>query len=82
MQVADGGPLLPDAGSLAHRRFERWAEESPERTAIVSREGELTYGELDARANAIARRLLDAGVGREDIVGVCLPRRLDARVAI
>src|SRR5205085_1317953 len=41
-----------------------------------------TYGELDARASGLAARLFDAGVGRESIVGICLPRRLDVLIAI
>jgi amino acid adenylation domain-containing protein len=80
--LGDGGELPPVAERLAHRRFERFAHMEPGRTAIVARDGELTYRELNARADAVAWRLHELGVGREDVVGISLPRRLDALVAI
>jgi amino acid adenylation domain-containing protein len=80
--LGDGGPLPPEAETLAHRRLERFAQTEPGRTAIVSRDGTLSYGELNARADAVAWRLHELGVGREDVVGISLPRRLDALIAI
>jgi amino acid adenylation domain-containing protein len=82
IELGDAGPLPADAETLAHRRFERFAHAEPDRTAIVTRDRRLTYGELGARADAVAWRLHELGVGREDIVGISLPRRLDALVAI
>ena len=41
------------------------------------RHEQLTYGELDERAEALAGRLRGAGVGPEVLVGVCLERRLE-----
>ncbi|WP_270891411.1 AMP-binding protein [Streptomyces sp. DHE17-7] len=38
----------------------------------------LTYAELDARANQLARHLLEQGVGAEDFVAITLPKSLDA----
>src|SRR5205807_6180630 len=73
----------PDADVLAHRRFEQFAAAQPGLAAIVSRKGtKMSYGELDARADAVARRLRALGVGRDDIVGICLPHRVDALIAI
>jgi amino acid adenylation domain-containing protein len=47
---------------------------SPEATAVVDESGELSYGELDRRANVVAARLAAAGVGPGDVVGVLLNR--------
>ncbi|HKP91731.1 MAG TPA: amino acid adenylation domain-containing protein [Thermoleophilaceae bacterium] len=80
--LGDGGGLPPAAERLVHRRIERFAHMEPERVAIVTRDGELTFRELNARADAVAWQLHELGVGREDIVGISLPRRLDALVAI
>ncbi|MEU7530175.1 non-ribosomal peptide synthetase [Saccharothrix sp. NPDC042600] len=46
----------------------------PSRVAVVSAERSLTYGELDARANGLAARLIASGVRPGDPVGVFLHR--------
>ncbi len=55
-------------------RFERAAAENPEALALASAEVELTYGELNRRANRFAHRLLEIGMGPETLAGVLLPR--------
>ena len=47
------------------RQFEAQAARTPEAVAAVADEGTLTYRELDARANRVARRLVAAGIGRD-----------------
>ncbi|UUX48467.1 amino acid adenylation domain-containing protein [Nisaea acidiphila] len=64
------------------RGFERVAAEAPERAALRFEGVELGYGELNARANALARRLLRAGVGKDVRVGVALERSVDLVVAL
>ncbi|MFC5469004.1 amino acid adenylation domain-containing protein [Cohnella suwonensis] len=54
--------------------FRRQAERTPERTAAVFEAERLTYRELDARANRIARALLDAGLAPEQPVGLMAER--------
>ena len=66
---------LPDA--RAHELFERRAREHPRAVAAVRGDREWTYGELNARANRLARALLARGVGREDVVAVVTERDLD-----
>jgi non-ribosomal peptide synthetase component F len=51
-------------------------------TAIVAGDRCLTFGELDARAGALARRLSDAGVRRGDVVALALSRSVDAVAGI
>ncbi|WP_168697961.1 acyl-CoA synthetase [Gordonia paraffinivorans] len=48
----------------------RGAEEYPDAGAIADEKGELTYGELDAHANALANHLLASGIERGSVIGV------------
>ncbi|HSU81101.1 MAG TPA: amino acid adenylation domain-containing protein, partial [Thermoanaerobaculia bacterium] len=57
-----------------HRIVEDWAARTPERLAVADSAESLTYGELNARANRLARRLRGLEVGPETTVAVCLER--------
>ncbi|WP_066944335.1 non-ribosomal peptide synthetase [Microtetraspora fusca] len=78
--VGDGIP--PGAAPDVVARFEEWARIAPARVALVAGETRLTYGELDARADRLARRLRAEGAGPESRVGVCLGRGADLVVAL
>ncbi|KJY40570.1 hypothetical protein VR41_14870, partial [Streptomyces sp. NRRL B-1568] len=54
--------------------FRAQAERCPDATAITFEGVELSYGELDARANRLARLLVSRGVGAESLVAVCMER--------
>ncbi|GID33103.1 non-ribosomal peptide synthetase [Paractinoplanes brasiliensis] len=54
--------------------FEEQAARTPERVAVVCGDTRLTYAELDARANRLARYLAGRGVGAEQRVALALPR--------
>jgi amino acid adenylation domain-containing protein len=60
-------PELVEANTAAH----------PDRLAITHGDERLTYGELNGRANRIARLLLGSGAGAGDIVAMVLPRSID-----
>ncbi len=61
----------------------RLARVAPEATALVSAGGErLSYRELEARAERVARHLRQLGAGRERLVGVCIPRSPEMVVAL
>jgi amino acid adenylation domain-containing protein len=64
-----------------HRLFEEWAARAPGRTALAGDDFALSYGELNARANRLARHLLALGAGPETRVGVALERSAEAIVA-
>ncbi|MBK3606922.1 amino acid adenylation domain-containing protein, partial [Streptomyces sp. MBT54] len=55
-------------------RFARAAAAHPDAPALTHEDATLTYAELDARTNALARLLLSYGVGPEDRVALLLPR--------
>ncbi|MFL5781790.1 MAG: amino acid adenylation domain-containing protein [Thermoleophilaceae bacterium] len=82
IELGDGGPLPEGSDRPAYERFEDVAATDPDRTAITWNGQRLSYRELDARANRLARRLRDLGVGPERVVAICLPRRPDAIVAV
>lgn len=66
-----------------HHLFEAQVRRTPGACAVtMAGRDALTYGELNARADGLASRLRDRGVGPEMIVGICLPRSPDAVVAV
>ncbi len=67
---------------LLHQPFEERAARSPRRPAVVSPGLELSYGELDGRANRLARELVGRGVGPGALVGVYLERSPEMIVAV
>ncbi|WAX80935.1 amino acid adenylation domain-containing protein [Streptomyces sp. KMM 9044] len=62
--------------------FEERARRSPSATAVVCGDERLSYAELDARANRLARRLLAGGAGPERLVALVLGRAADTVVAL
>jgi amino acid adenylation domain-containing protein len=65
-----------------HELFEATAAKAPEEIAAVHAHEQLSYGELNARANQLAHHLQKRGIGRNARVGICLERSLDFAVAI
>lgn len=70
------------AGICAHQAFAAAARAHPDAVAVTAPDGQLTYGELEQKADRLARHLRTRGVGPEVIVGVCLERSLNLIVAI
>ena len=57
-----------------HQLFEAAADRTPRAVALVDGSREVTYAELEAQANRIARRLRRLGAGPETPVGICTER--------
>ncbi|MFC8455869.1 amino acid adenylation domain-containing protein, partial [Streptomyces sp. NPDC057242] len=62
--------------------FAARVREHPEAVALVAGAEELTYAELDARVDRLARLLAARGVGPERFVGIALPRGAELIVAL
>lgn len=60
-----------------HELFEAHAEQNENALALVFEGDELTYGQLNQRANQLANYLIANGIERESLVGVCLERGIE-----
>ena len=65
-----------------HQLFESQVEQTPDAVAVVFDDQQLTYQELNAKANQLAHYLQGLGVDSEVLVGLCLDRSLDMVIAM
>ncbi|MCU1267661.1 MAG: amino acid adenylation domain protein [Acidobacteria bacterium] len=65
-----------------HELFSAHADRIPDSIAIVFGDQQLTYGELNRRANQLAQYLKKLGVGPEVVVGLCVERSLEMIVGL
>ncbi len=65
-----------------HHLFEEQVERAPEAVAVTFEGEQLTYGELNRRANQLAHYLRSHGVGPETLVGICVDRSIDMIVGL
>lgn len=65
-----------------HEFFEKQAENFPERVAAIFYDKKITYGELNRKANQLARKLRENGVGRDKIVAIMVERSLEMMIGI
>jgi amino acid adenylation domain-containing protein len=75
-------PTAYPTEQLAHHYFEQQADRTPQRAALRHRETQLTYAELEQRANRLAHCLRARGVGRGSLVGLALARSSDMVAAV
>ena len=66
---------------LIHQLVERQAKANPEATALVAGTQLITYGQLNARADNLARHLLSLGVGPDIPVAIFMERSVDLPIA-
>ncbi|MBW4563379.1 MAG: amino acid adenylation domain-containing protein [Mojavia pulchra JT2-VF2] len=65
-----------------HQLFEAQVEKTPNAVAVVFADQQLTYRELNAKANQLAHYLQTLGVGPEVLVGICVERSLETLIGI
>ena len=65
-----------------HQLFEEQVKETPNATALVYKEEELSYAALNAKANQLAHYLIEQDIKPDTLVGVYVSRSVDMMVAI
>lgn len=65
-----------------HELFEEQAEKRPDAVAVIFEGKQLTYGQLNKKANQLAHYLNAQGVGPEALVGICVERSLEMIIAV
>lgn len=79
----DGRHVLREVDELSWpAAFEQQVKRSPDAVAVACESDRLTYAELNARANRLARLLRRRGVRAEDVVGVAVGRSVDLVVTL
>jgi non-ribosomal peptide synthetase component F len=68
--------------ACVHELIEQQVERSPDAVAIVAGAEQLTYRQLNDRADRLAARLRQMGIGPDRLVGVCVERSADLVVSI
>lgn len=68
--------------TLVHQLFEDQVRRTPDAVALKYAERPLSYAQLNARANQLARHLRGLGVAPDTLVGVCLERSLEVVVGL
>ncbi len=77
------GPRVPDIpDTTMHRLFERQVRETPDAVAVVHDGHRLTYSAVNRRANQLACRLKEKGVGNDWVVGMMVERSVELVVSM
>lgn len=72
---------VPSPDLSLHQAFEEWVDRDPEKVAIIGVENEISFAELDRRANQLAHALLRLGQQPGEAVGVLVDRSADLPLA-
>jgi amino acid adenylation domain-containing protein/non-ribosomal peptide synthase protein (TIGR01720 family) len=65
-----------------HQLFEAWVEQTPDAIALIFKGEQLTYRELNSKANQLANYLQTLGVKPETLAGICIEPSLEMIVGI
>jgi amino acid adenylation domain-containing protein len=65
-----------------HQLFEEQVERIPEAIAVEFEDRQITYQELNRRANQLAHHLISLGIGPEKLVGICVERSIEMVVGL
>ena len=81
---ADGSfePIPPLQANIIQELFEARAEQQPNAIAVVCEDKQLSYAELNARANQLAHHLRELGVEPDARIAICVERSLEMVVGL
>ena len=68
--------------SCVHELIEAQVSQTPDAIAVVSDNEQITYAELNAKANQLAHHLQSLGVGPDVLVGICVERSIEMLVGL
>ena len=71
-----------ESEACVHSLFEAQVERTPDAVAVVFEDEQVTYAELNRRANQLAHHLQSLGVGAETLVGICIERSIETVVGL
>lgn len=70
------------AAKTVHQLFAEQVARTPHAVAVVFEDQQLTYAELDVRAEGLARRLRQLGAGPDVLIGICAERSLEMIIGL
>ena len=82
IQIGTGKEIDVDLSKTFANLFTEQAQRTPEAPAVVDKDSQLTYGEMDRYSNALAHQLIDFGVQPNDFVCVMLDRFKEFPLAV
>ena len=82
LETVAGVSLEFPKDKCVHELFQEQAARSPQSTAVVLGDASLSYGELNSRANRLARHLRALGVGPESVVALWMERSVETIVGL
>jgi len=82
VRLSHGTELAEEYRTCLHNLFEKQVEETPDNVAVLFEGNQLSYRQLDERANQVAQHLQRFGVGAETLVGICLERSLEMVIGL
>jgi len=82
IKMGKGKEIDVDLSKTFANLFTEQAKRTPDAPAVVDRDSQLTYGEMDRYSNALARQLIDFGVQPNDFVCVMLDRFKEFPLAV
>ena len=82
IKIGTGKEIDVDLSKTFANLFTEQAKRTPDAPAVVDRDSQLTYGEMDRYSNVLARQLIDFGVQPNDFVCVMLDRFKEFPLAV
>ncbi|MGW0177711.1 amino acid adenylation domain-containing protein, partial [Rhodococcus sp. NPDC003322] len=80
--VAQAVGVVATAPRTLASLFDEQVARTPDAVALEFEGAEMTYAEFDSRANALARKLIESGVGPESMVGLAIRRSFDLLIGM